>query len=137
MIRTRKSTGRRIKQYSFTVFCYLSSIASLFVLLAILFSLLTRGIDGLQWQLLTLPTPAPGEPGGLSNAIVGSVSMTGLAMLIATPIGILAATYLVEFGSKTRLSSVVRFVNDVLLSGPSIIAGLFIYALLVKPLGHF
>lgn len=137
MIIARKSMSRRIKQGSFTAFCYISSAVSLFVLLAILWTLLSRGIDGLQWQLLTQPTPPPGSEGGLSNAILGSVMMTGLAMLIATPIGILAATYLVEFGSKTRLSSVIRFVNDVLLSAPSIIAGLFVYALLVKTLGHF
>ncbi len=110
---------------------------SLFVLLAILWTLLERGFFGLHWQIFVEPTPAPGATGGLSNAIIGSVLMTGLGIVIAAPMGVLIATYLVEFGSKTRLSSMVRFVNDVLLSGPSIIAGLFVYALMVKTLGHF
>jgi phosphate transport system permease protein len=121
----------------FTLFCYLTSIVSLFLLIAILWSLLERGFLGFHWQMFTQSTPAPGEQGGLSNAIIGSVFMTGIALLIAAPVGVLIATYLVEFGSKKRLSSIVRFVNDVLLSGPSIIAGLFVYAILVRTLGHF
>lgn len=105
--------------------------------MAILWSLLYRGVGGLNLQLFMQATPAPNAPGGLSNAILGSIIMTGLGILIAAPMGVLIATFLVEFGSKTRFSSIVRFVNDVLLSGPSIIAGLFIYALMVKTLGHF
>lgn len=131
------SSVRRFKETCFTVFCHVTSAISLFVLIAILVSLLIRGSSGISWNFFALPTPAPGLQGGLSNAIVGSLFITGIGMVIAAPIGILIATYLVEFGSKRRLSVVVRFVNDVLLSGPSIIAGLFLYALLVKPLGHF
>lgn len=133
----RKSTARNVKQHLFTGFCYFASAVSLFLLMAILWSLLERGFFGFHWQIFTQPTPAPGESGGLSNAIVGSLIMTGIGIMVAAPIGILIATYLVEFGSKKRLSSVVRFVNDVLLSGPSIIAGLFVYAILVRTLGHF
>lgn len=133
----RMSGSRRLKQSAFTAFCYFSSALSLFVLSAILWSLIRRGLPALHWNLFTVATPAPGAEGGLSNAILGSVIITGLGILIAAPIGVLIATYLVEFGSKTRLSGYVRFVNDVLLSGPSIIAGLFVYAILVKPLGHF
>jgi phosphate transport system permease protein len=88
-------------------------------------------------QLFTQMTPPPGSAGGLLNAIYGSVVMTVLGMLIGAPIGILAGTYLAEYGRDARLSSVVRFVNDVLLSAPSIIIGLFVYEVLVVRMGHF
>ncbi len=82
-------------------------------------------------------TPPPGSAGGLLNAIFGSVVLTFLAVLIGTPIGVLAGTYLAEYGRHERLSSVVRFINDILLSAPSIVVGLFIYEVLVAPIGHF
>jgi phosphate transport system permease protein len=82
-------------------------------------------------------TPPPGAVGGLLNAIVGSLIMTGLALLIGAPIGILAGTYMAEYGRHSHLTSIVRFINDILLSAPSIVVGLFIYYVMVRPMGHF
>jgi phosphate transport system permease protein len=82
-------------------------------------------------------TPPPGSDGGLLNAIVGSLIMTVIGVLIGTPIGILAGTYMAEYGRYDKLTTVVRFINDILLSAPSIVTGLFIYELMVRPMGHF
>jgi phosphate transport system permease protein len=82
-------------------------------------------------------TPPPGSDGGLLNPIVGSLIMTGIAVLIGTPIGILAGTYMAEYGRYSPLTTVVRFINDILLSAPSIIVGLFVYEVMVYPMGHF
>lgn len=106
-------------------------------LVLILGVLLWEGASGLSLRVFTEMTPPPGAAGGLLNAIVGSLIMTGLAMLIGTPVGILAGTYLAEYGSHDRLSSIVRFINDILLSAPSIVIGLFIYESMVATLGHF
>jgi phosphate transport system permease protein len=106
-------------------------------LAAILWTLFSRGLGGLAWSVFTQNTPAPGSSGGLLNAIYGSLVMTLLGVLIGAPIGILAATYLSEYGRTARLSTVIRFINDVLLSAPSIVIGLFVYTLLVVPMGHF
>jgi phosphate transport system permease protein len=106
-------------------------------LAAILWTLFARGFSGLSWSVFTQSTPAPGSSGGLANAIYGSVVMTLLGVLIGAPIGILAATYLSEYGRTARLSVVIRFINDVLLSAPSIVIGLFVYTLLVVRMGHF
>jgi len=106
-------------------------------LAAILWTLFSRGIGGLSWSVFTQTTPAPGSSGGLLNAIYGSLVMTLLGVLIGGPIGILAATYLSEYGRTARLSTVIRFINDVLLSAPSIVVGLFVYTLVVVPMGHF
>lgn len=106
-------------------------------LVAILWTLLSRGLGGLSWHVFTQTTPAPGSDGGLINAIYGSVVMTLLGVLIGAPIGILAATYLSEYGRRARLSVVIRFINDVLLSAPSIVIGLFVYTLVVVRMGHF
>ena len=106
-------------------------------LAAILWTLFSRGFGGLSWSVFTQTTPAPGSSGGLMNAIYGSVVMTLLGVLIGGPIGILAATYLSEYGRTARLSTVIRFINDVLLSAPSIVIGLFVYTLVVVPMGHF
>jgi phosphate transport system permease protein len=99
----------------------------------ILGTLLWNGAAGLSLQVFTKMTPPPGAEGGLLNAIVGSVIMTSLAVAIGTPIGILAGTYLAEYGRFSRLSHVVRFINDILLSAPSIVVGLFIYDIMVLP----
>ena len=107
------------------------------LLAAILWTLFSRGLGGLSWNVFTQTTPAPGSGGGLLNAIYGSLIMTLLGVLIGGPIGILAATYLSEYGRNARLSTVVRFINDVLLSAPSIVIGLFVYTLMVVPMGHF
>jgi phosphate transport system permease protein len=106
-------------------------------LVLILFALLWHGFGGLSPAVFTQMTPPPGSAGGLLNPIIGSLILTVLAVAIGTPIGILAGTYLAEYGRYQRLSSVVRFINDILLSAPSIIVGLFIYEVMVAPMGHF
>jgi phosphate transport system permease protein len=103
----------------------------------ILFALLVRGLDGLSLKLFTEMTPPPGADGGLANAIVGSLMMSGLAVAAGTPIGLLAGTYLAEYGRYGRVAFFVRFINDILLSAPSIISGLFIYEVIVLRMGHF
>jgi len=123
-----------------TIFITLSLSAAIFGLIwlgFILETLLSNGIAALGPHLFTEATPPPGEEGGLSNAIVGSLIMTIGAVVIGTPIGIYAGTYLAEYARYGRLSFVVRFVNDILLSAPSIVLGLFIYELVVRPMGHF
>jgi phosphate transport system permease protein len=110
----------------------------LFVLLWILFILFKNGFAGLSLAIFTESTPAPGTPGGgLANAIVGSLMMIGVTALIATPIGIFAGVYLAEFGDDNKLASVTRFVTDIMLSAPSIVLGLFIYAIFVAQVKHF
>src|SRR5471030_1439644 len=106
-------------------------------LVLILGVLLWEGFSGLSLSVFTEMTPPPGSTGGLLNAIAGSLVLTGLAVLIGTPIGILAGTYMAEYGRHDRLTSVVRFINDILLSAPSIVIGLFIYEVMVYPMGHF
>jgi phosphate transport system permease protein len=106
-------------------------------LVLILGALLWKGFSGLSPAVFTQMTPPPGAAGGLLNPIVGSVILTALAVAIGTPIGILAGTYMAEYGRYDRLSSVVRFINDILLSAPSIVVGLFIYEVMVAPMGHF
>jgi phosphate transport system permease protein len=103
----------------------------------ILFTILQLGISGLSVAVFTQMTPPPGSAGGLANAIFGSVVMVGLATLIGTPIGILAGVYLAEYGQNTYLGHITRFINDILLSAPSIVIGLFIYAAVVVPMGGF
>ncbi|HTL22197.1 MAG TPA: phosphate ABC transporter permease PstA [Steroidobacteraceae bacterium] len=115
----------------------LATAIGLFFLGAILWTLLRSGLAGMSLQLFTAMTPPPGSSGGLLNAIYGSVVMTVIGILIGGPIGVLAGTYLAEYGRTAYISTVVRFVNDVLLSAPSIIVGLFVYELLVLRMGHF
>jgi len=103
----------------------------------ILGTLLVRGADGMSVTLFTQMTPPPGSNGGLANAILGSIVMSGLAVGIGTPVGIFAGTYLAEYGRHARFAVIVRFVNDILLSAPSILVGLFIYELFVIHMGHF
>ncbi|WP_424765386.1 phosphate ABC transporter permease PstA [Necropsobacter rosorum] len=116
---------------------FLAVIFGLFWLCWILFTLVSKGIPALSWQLFIHPTPAPNEPGGLFNAIVGSALMLLVATLIATPVGILAGTYLAEYGRYGRLAAATRFLNDILLSAPSIIIGLFVYAVYVAQVEHY
>jgi phosphate transport system permease protein len=106
-------------------------------LVLILGELLWQGLSGLSLAVFTEMTPPPGSDGGLLNPIIGSLMLTVLAVAIGTPIGMLAGTYMAEYGRYDRLSSVVRFINDILLSAPSIVVGLFIYEVMVFPMGHF
>jgi phosphate transport system permease protein len=106
-------------------------------LVLILGTLVWNGVAGLDVTVFTRMTPPPGNSGGLLNPIAGSFIMTVLAVLIGTPIGILAGTYMAEYGRYAKLTFIVRFINDILLSAPSIIIGLFIYEILVVPMGHF
>jgi phosphate transport system permease protein len=99
--------------------------------------LLWNGLSGLSLAVFTEMTPPPGSDGGLLNAIVGSLIMTVIAVLIGTPVGMLAGTYMAEYGRHDKLTSVVRFINDILLSAPSIVIGLFVYEVVVRPMGHF
>jgi phosphate transport system permease protein len=118
----------------------LSVIATLFGLgwlVLILGALLYEGFSGLSLKVFTEMTPPPGSDGGLLNPMVGSLLLTALAVLMGTPLGILAGTYMAEYGRHDRLTGVVRFINDILLSAPSIVIGLFIYELMVAPMGHF
>ncbi|MDT8464175.1 phosphate ABC transporter permease PstA [Alcaligenes nematophilus] len=112
-------------------------IFGLFWLFWIIWTLIEKGSSAMAWSLLFESTPPPGGEGGLLNAIVGSVMMAGVGTLIGTPIGILAGTYLAEYGQRGWLAPATRFLNDVLLSAPSIIIGLFIYAVYVAQVGHY
>jgi len=103
----------------------------------ILYSLVVQGIGGMNLAIFTKSTPAAGSPGGLLNAIIGSIMMCVVGMIIASTIGILAGTWLAEYAGESRYGAVVRFLNDVLLSAPSILIGLFVYEMLVFPFKTF
>lgn len=115
----------------------LATVFGLFWLFWIIWTTLSYGFSAIDLNLFTENTPAPGGVGGLANAIVGSLIMVGLATVIGTPIGILAGTYLAEYGGRNFVSGSIRFLNDILLSAPSIIVGLFIYELVVIRFRHF
>jgi phosphate transport system permease protein len=132
LIARRKATNAL-----FVGVCWLATLIALGALFAILFSLLKEGVGGMNLKIFTLDTPAPGSDGGLRNAILGSIMMCAMAMAIAITIGVLAGTWLAEYAGDSAYGKIVRFVNDVLLSAPSILIGLFIYELLVKPLHGF
>jgi phosphate transport system permease protein len=114
-----------------------ATFAGLGILALILGTLIWESFRGLSPQVFTEMTPPPGAAGGLLNPIIGSLIMTTLGVAIGTPIGILAGTYMAEYGRYSPVSKVVRFVNDILLSAPSIIIGLFVYEAVVAPMGHF
>src|ERR1700686_1608825 len=130
-------SGRRRNNMVATVLAFAATAIGLGWLVLILGAVLWNGFSGLSVAVFTEMTPPPGSAGGLLNPIFGSLILTTLAVLIGTPIGILAGPYMAEYGRYDRLSSVVRFINDILLSAPSIVVGLFIYEVLVAPLGHF
>jgi phosphate transport system permease protein len=116
----------------------LAMALGLSVLLWILVVLFTNGFAAMDWNILTKDTPAPGtDGGGLRNAIVGSLLIVGLSVLVATPVGILAGIYLTEYGDQSKTAELTRFVTDIMLSAPSIVIGLFVYAILVATLGGF
>lgn len=112
-----------------------TALFGLFFLAWILWTLVAKGISGINWQLFTQMTPPPMQEGGLANAFFGSAVMCGLAILIGTPLGVLAGTWLAEYGNARKAGTVVRFVNDILLSAPSIVLGLFVYTLFIMQFG--
>ena len=119
------------------VLALLATLMALAFLASILITLFYLGLPGLRLGVFSEVTKSPGAHGGLANAIIGSVVQTGLGTLIGTPIGLLVGTYLAEYSGRTALGNVVRFVSDILLSAPSILIGLFIYQILVAPMGGF
>jgi phosphate transport system permease protein len=129
--------GRRRRNAVATVLALAATGIGLGWLVLILGELLWQGFSGLSLAVFTEMTPPPGAAGGLLNPIFGSLILTVLAVIIGTPIGILAGTYMAEYGRYDVLTSVVRFINDILLSAPSIVVGLFIYEIMVAPMGHF
>ena len=118
-------------------FAYGATLFGVGWLVLILGVLLWEGFSGVSLQVFTEMTPPPGGAGGLLNPIMGSLILTTLGVAIGTPIGIFAGTYMAEYGRYEHLTSVVRFINDILLSAPSIVIGLFIYEVMVAPMGHF
>jgi phosphate transport system permease protein len=129
--------ARRRRNRIATGFALAATAFGLGWLVVILVALLWNGVSGLSTQVFTQMTPPPGSDGGLLNPIIGSLILTFLAVLMGTPIGILAGTYMAEYGRHTQLTTIVRFINDILLSAPSIVVGLFVYEVMVAPLGHF
>lgn len=132
-----KYRRRRAMNWLFQVASLAATLAGLAWLTLILIMLFARGAEGLNWEVFTEMTPPPGREGGLLNAIAGSVILVMLGMIMAIPIGILAGTYLAEYGRYRGISNVIRFINDILLSAPSIVVGLFVYEILVVTVGHF
>jgi phosphate transport system permease protein len=128
---------RRRRNATATILALAATMIGLGWLVLILGALLWQGFSGLSVAVFTEMTPPPGAAGGLLNPIVGSLILTVIAVGIGTPIGILAGTYMAEYGRHDLLTSVVRFINDILLSAPSIVVGLFIYEVMVAPMGHF
>ena len=133
-VRPSRRTADRMLRLS----CMLATVLGAIVLGSILLMLIVEGLRGLSPTLLTHPTPGPGtEGGGIANAILGSLVLTALGIVVATPIGVMAGTYLAEYGRTSKLADVIRFLNDILLSAPSILIGLFVYTLMVRPMGTY
>ncbi len=134
-----RALGRRRTRVNLIVkvLCVTATAIGLALLASILFTLLWNGLAGLSLNVFVSSTKPPGSNGGLANAIVGTLIQTGIGTLIGTPIGLMVGTYLAEYSRGSAISNVVRFVSDVLLSAPSILIGLFIYQLLVEPMGGF
>lgn len=132
-----RALRRKITNNVFVVLCGIATLIALAFLVMILWSLVIKGIGGLDYKIFTMTQPAPGSSGGLLNGIMGSIMMCALGMVLAVFVGILAGTWLAEYGGKTTYGQIVRFLNDVLLSAPSILVGLFVYELLVKPFHGF
>ncbi|MER8951551.1 phosphate ABC transporter permease PstA [Mesorhizobium sp. M0833] len=128
---------RKARNSVMMALCVVAAGIGLAWLALILGALVYKGTAGLSFAVFIEMTPPPGEAGGLLNAIAGSLLMTIIAVVVGTPIGVLAGTYMAEYGRFSRITTVVRFINDILLSAPSIIIGLFVYELMVRPMGHF
>jgi phosphate transport system permease protein len=129
--------ARRRRNAMALTLSFLAVVFGLGWLMLILGTLLWEGFSGLSLEVLTKMTPPPGSAGGLLNPIIGSLILTVLGILIGTPLGILAGTYMAEYGRHTKLTLAVGFINDILLSAPSIVIGLFVYEIMVMPMGHF
>ena len=135
---SRVRSGRRVADRILIVASTLATLLGVIVLGSILLMLIVEGIKGFTPALFTAPTPGPGsEGGGIANAILGSLVMTFIGIVIATPIGLMAGTFLAEYGKTSKIADVIRFLNDVLLSAPSILIGLFVYTLMVRPMGTY
>ncbi|WP_210496829.1 phosphate ABC transporter permease PstA [Microvirga antarctica] len=134
--RVRRS--RYVADRALKIICTLFTIIGAFVLGWILLMLIIEGAQGFSPLLFTQTTPGPGtQGGGIANALVGSLILTVLGIVVATPVGVLAGTYLAEYGRTSKLAEVIRFVNDILLAAPSILIGLFVYTLMVQPMGSY
>ncbi|MEZ5900419.1 MAG: phosphate ABC transporter permease PstA [Hyphomicrobium sp.] len=130
-------TRRKFNDKLVSVLCWVATGIGVSVLAIILGTLLFKGFEGISPRLFLEMTPPPGSDGGLANAIWGSIVMSVIGVVVGTPLGILAGTYMAEYGRNSKLTSVVRFINDILLSAPSIVVGLFIYEIVVAPMRHF
>lgn len=133
----RLSNNRRRADSVIKILCMAATVIGLLLLASILFTLLLRGLGGLSLSVFTTMTKPPGSGGGLLNAILGTLIQTAIGTAIGTPIGLMVGTYLAEYGHGSRIADVVRFVSDILLSAPSILIGLFVYQLMVVPMGGF
>jgi phosphate transport system permease protein len=136
-MRTRLYAARRRRNGIALMMALAATLFGVGWLVMILSTLLWEGFSGLSLRVFTEMTPPPGSDGGLLNPIIGSLMMTALGILFGTPIGILAGTYMAEYGRYAYVTSLVRFINDILLSAPSIVIGLFIYEVMVARMGHF
>jgi phosphate transport system permease protein len=136
-VTTPRYHRRRWRNHLATVLSIGAAGFGLTWLVLILLVLVVKGVGGLSLSVFTEMTPPPGGAGGLLNPIVGSLFLTVLAVVFGTPLGILAGTYMAEYGRYSKLTMVVRFINDILLSAPSIVVGLFVYEIMVAPMGHF
>jgi phosphate transport system permease protein len=130
-------SARRRRSGIAMALCLAATVIGLVCLALVLGTLLYKGLAGLSLSVFAEMTPPPGAKGGLLNPIIGSLIMTTLGVLMGTPIGILAGTYMAEYGRHARISQVIRFFNDILLSAPSIVIGLFVYTLVVAPMKQF
>ncbi len=128
---------RKLRNRFHMTMSLLTAVFGMTWLVLILGMLVVKGVGGLSLAVFTEMTPPPGSDGGLLNAIVGSLILTFLGVAIGTPVAILAGTYMAEYGRYSKLTNVVRFINDILLSAPSIVIGLFVYGIMVRPMGHF
>ncbi|GJE57941.1 phosphate ABC transporter permease PstA [Methylobacterium trifolii] len=134
----RVRSGRRVADRVLRTGCLLATLLGALVLGSILLMLIVEGLKGFTPLLFTEPTPGPGSVGGgIANAILGSLVMTLIGIVIATPIGVMAGTFLAEYGRTSKVAGVIRFLNDILLSAPSILIGLFVYTLMVRPMGTY
>ena len=133
----RLSNRRRRTDTIVKMLCIGATAIGLLLLASILYTLLVRGLGGLSLSVFTTMTKPPGSGGGLLNAILGTLIQTAIGTAVGTPIGLMVGTYLAEYGQGSTLANVVRFVSDILLSAPSILIGLFVYQLMVEPMGGF